>query len=80
MKTATQTVQIGDSVNIALATQKKVLEEAELEVPTLAKALIAALLDRGVTTVFCVPGDYSLSLCDHIERSPIQLVSNSATI
>jgi len=74
MKTATQTVQIGDSVNIALATQKKVLEEAELEVPTLAKALIAALLDRGVTTVFCVPGDYSLSLCDHIERSPIQLV------
>ncbi|QEY32718.1 alpha-keto acid decarboxylase family protein [Synechococcus sp. RSCCF101] len=44
---------------------------------TIIEALIDALLQRRVSHVYGVPGDYALALCDQLERSPIALINSA---
>lgn len=46
--------------------------------PSIAEFLIERLVNNGVRHVFNVPGDYSLSFCKRIEKSPLELVGTTS--
>ncbi len=46
--------------------------------PTIAEFLIERLANNGVRHVFNVPGDYSLTFCKRLEKSPLQLVGTTS--